>query len=193
MGLLFAERDHNNCWTFAWSHESTSRSTDQRIQELQQLETQAQDILSDCDLNGTGRNISICEQNEHQGTSICELEAGSRSLGDGCHEITIGPSSSICVPSIPLLGRALAKVWQDQAKLTLVTPTWQTRLWYAELLERSIADPILLLPLPDLLTSPTGQAHPLLKRGLRLASWKISRSSSGPCGQDSRFPYWNVC
>ena len=43
-----------------------------------------------------------------------------------------------------------------------------------ELLELSITEPLLLPPMPNLLTSPTGDPHPLLADNkLTLAAWKI--------------------
>ena len=177
MGLLFAKKDHNYGRTSAWSHKSTSRSTEQKIQGLQQLETQSQDILWDCDLNGTDRNRSVYRQNERPDFQICELEAWFRSLED-YRKLPWSQLQAYAFPPFCLIGRALAKVWQDQATLILVTPAWQTRPpWYVELLEMSIADPILLPPLPDLLASPMGQAHPLINQGLRLPTWKVSGST----------------
>jgi len=78
-------------------------------------------------------------------------------------------------PTFCLIGRCLAKIKQDQTDLTIITPVWQTQHWYPLLLEMSIAQPILLPPDQNLLTSPQGQPHPLVRvGGLRLAAWRVS-------------------
>ena len=77
-------------------------------------------------------------------------------------------------PPFCLISRSLAKIRQDKATVVMVTPVWQTQPWYTELMGLSVADPILLPPMADLLMSPTGQKHPLLASGLTLAAWKLS-------------------
>lgn len=77
-------------------------------------------------------------------------------------------------PPFCLIGRCLSKIRQDQATVILVTPTWQTQPWYPELMAMTIADPILLPPMANLLTSPAGQPHPLENQNLALAAWKVS-------------------
>ena len=60
-------------------------------------------------------------------------------------------------PQFCLIGRCLAKIRQDQATVVIVTPTWQTQPWYPELLELCIQDPILLPPIPNLMTYQQGR------------------------------------
>ena len=81
-------------------------------------------------------------------------------------------------PPFCLIGRCLSKVVQDEATLVLIAPTWQTQPWYSVLLEMIIEDPILLPPVPDLLTSPLNQIHPLQSQGLTLAAWKVSGTTA---------------
>ena len=80
-------------------------------------------------------------------------------------------------PPFCLIARCLAKVNKDQAVLVIITPTWQTQAYYPLLLEMSIAVPILLPPMKDLLMSPQGTHHPLIEsQVLKLAAWKVSGS-----------------
>ena len=78
-------------------------------------------------------------------------------------------------PPFCLILQVLKKVSYDQTeKLLLVTPTWQSQIWYPLLLEMSIVRP-LLLPRNTSLINPQGQVHPLIaNRTLRLAVWTIS-------------------
>ena len=64
--------------------------------------------------------------------------------------------------------------YDQTEKMLLVTPTWQSQLWYPLLLEMSIVRP-LLLPRNASLKNPQGKIHPLIaNRTLRLAVWTIS-------------------
>ena len=78
-------------------------------------------------------------------------------------------------PPICLIGRCLTKVKQEQASLTIITPTWQGQPWYATLLQMAVRDPILLPQMNNLLTGPTGEYHPMVQAGaMMLAAWKVS-------------------
>ena len=64
--------------------------------------------------------------------------------------------------------------YDQTEKLLLVTPTWQSQIWYPLLLKMSIVCP-LLLPRNTSLINPQGQVHPLIaNRTLQLAVWTIS-------------------
>jgi hypothetical protein len=78
-------------------------------------------------------------------------------------------------PPFCLINRCLAKVQKEQTELIIITPIWQAQPWYAILLAMSTATPILLPPLPNLLTNSKGERHPLIENEtLQLAAWKIS-------------------
>ena len=65
-------------------------------------------------------------------------------------------------------------VTTKQKKMLLVTPTWQSQIWYPLLLEMSIVRPLLLLRKTSL-KNPQGEVRPLtVNRTLRLAVWTIS-------------------
>ena len=83
-------------------------------------------------------------------------------------------------PPFSLILRILRKVDQEKVeKLILVTPDWQTQVWYPRVMEMSIANPILLPKLDKLLINPSGQIHPLVaNKSLRLVAWTISGKSS---------------
>ena len=76
-------------------------------------------------------------------------------------------------PPFCLIGRCLAKIRQDKATVIMITPTWQAQPWYTELMSMLVEEPILLPPVPDLITSPMAEAHPLQNHGLVLAAWKV--------------------
>ena len=78
-------------------------------------------------------------------------------------------------PPFCLIGRCLPKVRKDQADLLIMTPVWPAQPWYPTLLGMLIELPILLPPIPNILTSPQGELHPLvIMNNLPLAAWKIS-------------------
>ena len=79
-------------------------------------------------------------------------------------------------PHFSLIPRVLNKVVQDHTEmLIVVTPVWQTQVWYPRLLQLSTQNPIILPQTPALLMSPKRQQHPLVEnQSLRLATWKLS-------------------
>ena len=94
------------------------------------------------------------------------------------HILESRPNSSRDSSTFPLfclINRYLTKVQQDQTQMIIITHMWQGHPWYASLLQMSTADSILLPNLPHLLTSPTGDYHPLVQAGtMTLAAWKVS-------------------
>ena len=70
-----------------------------------------------------------------------------------------------------LIGKVLRKIQEDRVTAILITPTWQSQLWYPLFLKMSIKNPILLPPKKTLLMNPQESNHPLIELGsLRLAT-----------------------
>jgi len=88
-------------------------------------------------------------------------------------------------PPFNMINQTLAKTRKEKATIILITPVWQAQSWYPVLLEMAIEDPILLPQLHNLLTSPQGVVHPLIKdQSLTLAAWKI-------CGKNSEIEVYH--
>ena len=57
----------------------------------------------------------------------------------------------------------------------LITPSWPAQPWYSEVLGLSVAKPLLLPQLSNILVNPQGQVHPLvMNKTLRLVARKVS-------------------
>ena len=80
-------------------------------------------------------------------------------------------------PPFCLIPRVLSKIQQDQVHtVTLITPCWQTQLWYPQVLGMLIRRPILIPSSTTLLVDPKGNPHPLvLNKTLVLVAWQVSR------------------
>ena len=78
-------------------------------------------------------------------------------------------------PPVPLIPRVLAKLRASSGtELTLVAPHWAQRLWFADLLQLSLAPPVVLPSRRDLLRLPRSRhLYPDLHR-LRLHAWRLS-------------------
>ena len=75
--------------------------------------------------------------------------------------------------------KCLSKLKTEQSGILLIAPVWPGQPWYPTLLETLVDYPILLPMLPDLLTDPFNQQHPLLSaKVLQLAAWKVSGNVS---------------
>ena len=61
----------------------------------------------------------------------------------------------------------------------IIAPVWPNQVWFLQLLNRLVDTPIFLPPIPDTVTSPTGQIHTLATQGhLPLAAWTVLEDSS---------------
>jgi len=89
-----------------------------------------------------------------------------------------GQDLNYAFPPFCLIGRVLAKVQRDRADMIIITPAWQTQAWFPKLLEMSIKHPLILPDIPNLLTNPLGEIHPLVKnKTLKLVAWTVSGKS----------------
>lgn len=78
-------------------------------------------------------------------------------------------------PPFGLIHRCLNRIIRDQAELVMVCPYWPSRAWFPLILELACDVPVILPPIPDLLTSPLGDQHPLTSNGsMRLVAWRLS-------------------
>ncbi len=77
-------------------------------------------------------------------------------------------------PLFSLIPRCLSKIRREKATIVLVCPIWQSQPWFPLLLELACEAPRVLPPGRQLLTSPTGEPHPLTGYPLMLAAWKLS-------------------
>ena len=62
---------------------------------------------------------------------------------------------SFAFPPFSLISRVLRKILQEKIDhLIIVTPTWQTQPWYAQLLKMSVQPPFFLPHIRNLLANP---------------------------------------
>ena len=84
-----------------------------------------------------------------------------------------------CFPPFNLIPFCLSKLLEEEAEVTIITPYWPSQPWFPSAMDLTIDFPHLLLPCPDLLTSPTGESHPLvLSNSIRLIAWRLSGVAS---------------
>ena len=78
-------------------------------------------------------------------------------------------------PPFALIPRCLNKLEEKEVTGLLIAPVWSNQVWFPLLLKSLIDFPILLPPIPDIVTNPQGLSHPLAIEGhLPLATWPVS-------------------
>lgn len=78
-------------------------------------------------------------------------------------------------PPFCLIGKSIKKCLEEQATLVMIAPVWRNQHWYPALLAALYDFPILIPPVPKLLTNAVGQLHPLVsQQRLQLAAWPVS-------------------
>ena len=84
-------------------------------------------------------------------------------------------------PPVAIIPRVLAKLRASTGtELTLVAPHWAQRPWFSDLLQLSLAPPVVLPSRPDLLRLPRSRhLYPDLRR-LRLHAWRLSSDLPEP-------------
>ena len=86
---------------------------------------------------------------------------------------------AFCFPPFNMIPFCLSKLMEEEAEAVLVTPYWPSQPWFPVALDLAVAAPRLLRPCPDLLTSPTGEIHPLVANdSIRLIAWRLSGAVS---------------
>ena len=74
-----------------------------------------------------------------------------------------------------LISRCLTKLHKEEVSAILIAPVWPNQTWFAQLLNSLVDLPILLPPIPQIVTNSAGQNHPLAGEGhLPLAAWPVS-------------------
>ena len=84
-------------------------------------------------------------------------------------------------PPVAIIPRVLAKLRASRGtELTHVAPHWAQRPWFSDLLQLSLAPPVILPDRPDLLRLPRSRhLYPDLRR-LRLHAWRLSSALPEP-------------
>ena len=84
-------------------------------------------------------------------------------------------------PPVAIIPRVLAKLRASKrTELTLVAPHWAQRPWFSDLVQLSLAPPVVLPSRPDLLRLPRSRRlYPDLRR-LRLHAWRLSSGIPEP-------------
>ena len=69
-------------------------------------------------------------------------------------------------PPFILIGCCLRKMIQDQVmEMTIIVPMWENQTWFPALLNQLIDIPLLIPSLPEVLTNPLGETHPMVEAG----------------------------
>ncbi|CAG2254135.1 unnamed protein product [Mytilus edulis] len=105
------------------------------------------------------------------------IAAGTRSPSesDRCPSPSLREIKGYALPSFCLISTCLAKVREENSKIMLITPVWQSQAWYTLLLQMSVDYPVLLPMSHNTLLSPMKEPHPLiLNKTLKLAGWTVS-------------------
>ena len=84
-------------------------------------------------------------------------------------------------PPVAIIPRVLAKLRASRGtELTLVAPHWPQRPWFSDLLQLSLAPPVILPDRPDLLRLHRSRHLCPALHQLRLHAWRLSSDLPGP-------------
>lgn len=140
MGILSWKGGHSYFRVPTRSPKSNSRlgEPEGNKDKFKQLETEQSSIQSY--QQTIGFNQTECKKSN----KLCQLEARSIGGGNRCIYIIMDGQASLCLPSIFLIPRCLAKV-EKKGGANIVTPSWQTQAFYPVLLiiHMTEKDPIL--------------------------------------------------
>ena len=154
--------------------EYSGRLAIQKSQRFKRIEIESQNIFSDCENQRNTSNRPICFPTEPSVTKIHVLASRPRHLCSRFPSALLEKPSRVCIPSILLNTKVLAKVRKDQSLLLILTPAWQTQPWYAALLAMSVRHPIIPPDLTTLAQDPQGQKHPSVAGCKKRTSYRWS-------------------
>lgn len=139
------------------------RSTFQNIERIWHV---------DCDLFASRTNAQL--------PSYVSWRPDPYALCANAFSLDWSSSHGYAFPPICLIGKCLSRVMQQKVpSLVLVTPLWQGQAWFPVILQLASDVPRVLPRLPNLLTGPDGEIHPLVEEAkLTLVVWKLSGINS---------------
>ena len=103
------------------------------------------------------------------------METQSEQYSNKCNTTGLEQKSQLCLSPFCMINQILHKVIREEIdQLIIVTPSWQTQPWYAQLLHLFMDNSLLLAQDNNLLQNPLGQKHSLIMgKSLKLAARKI--------------------
>ena len=133
------------------------------------------DRLSVFEKTVAGSNSFLCNLGHSSLFDLLLPFPGSEVSRHGRVSPVLGRPSGLRVPSGGCHPRILAKLRASTGTdLTLVAPHWAQRPWFSDLVQLSLAPPVILPSHPDLLRLPRSRhLYPDLRR-LRLHAWRLS-------------------
>ena len=86
-------------------------------------------------------------------------------------------------PPFSGINKVLRKIAQDEEKrMLIVAPSWQSQVWYQALLRMSIEKPLLLSWYPHLVLNHQGQIHPFINnQNIKISSLSNFRQRLKSC------------
>ena len=175
MGILYGQTDSSFGSVHSRDYESESGRFIQRLDRLKQLETIKVSFQSNRDKTWTDGSRFIRRQAECTKNKIRELETRPLCVSNRLILNELGKGERLRLSPVLPHRQSLKEVSAEKANLILITSTWPTQTWYPMLLGLITDYQFLLPPLRNLLTSPTGEIHPLTtQNALTMAAWKVS-------------------
>ena len=133
------------------------------------------DCLSVFEMTVAGSNSFLCNLGHSSLFDLLLPFLGSEVCRHGRVSPVLGQPSGLHVPSGGCHPRILAKLRASTGtELTLVALHWAQRPWFSDLVQLSLAPPVILPSRPDLLRLPRSRhLYPDLRR-LRFHAWRLS-------------------
>lgn len=117
----------------------------------------------------------FADRTNHQLQTYYSWKPDPNASGINAFLVNWAEMEAYAFPPFCLVGKCLQKLTQEMATVVLVAPVWTNQFWYPLLLMSSVAVPILLPLMNNLLRDPLGNIHPLVSQGrLHLAAWTVS-------------------
>ena len=105
----------------------------------------------------------------------CSWRADPGALAVDAFSISWKDHNPYLFPPFVLIPRCLSKLEAEKTTAWIIAPVWPNQIWFPQLLSYLTDHPILLPPIPDIVSNPDGRNHPLAEKGhLPLAAWCVS-------------------
>ena len=150
--------DHNYCRLPSKQVECQSRLGVQECNRLIRLETSSESLSENNQTFRITGSRYICLQAVSPTSPIYGMEARSKQFCSGCNQQDWNKMFGFAFPPFSLIGQVINKVLRENVEaMILVTPTWQTQLWYTLLLRMSIQRPLHFTSPPKPITKSHGR------------------------------------
>ena len=145
LAIRTVQRDHDYCRAPVWQIEHQGRLGFQKFPRLKRLATFSKSFPRNLCKVGIPRVGSFCIKGIPSNTILPVVERRSTQPSNRCIPTELETSgATVCFSLFSMIEKVLLKAKTEEVDVILITPSWPAQLWYSQVVELSVTEPLLL-------------------------------------------------